>query len=112
MRHVRPALVFFTYAMEGEYAASAVHPIWQQVQARIHGSVARMLYVSAAHMYEQGWMLSKLALKEPDFYLEILKIAYCHFGIIGCVGGRYGHALRTLPEYWPLTYCVLIYFKL
>ena len=50
VRHVRPALVFFTYAMEGEYAASAVHPIWQQVQARIHGSVAHMLYVSAAHM--------------------------------------------------------------
>ena len=71
VRDIRPALVFYTYVMErGHSAASAALPLWQAIQARIHNSKSQQIHIAAAHWYQQGVRLTKLAEREsPTFTL-------------------------------------------
>ena len=71
IRHVRPALVFFSFAIEAERGVALGLSTWQELQMAVIAHKAAIEHVSAAHFYQQGWRMTRLALNHQRCWHRI-----------------------------------------
>mgnify|MGYP007004487550 CR=1 FL=1 len=57
----------------------------------------------------KGWALSQAARNNPTVYRALLHVGREHFGLTGCVGGRLGAGLETIPGLYGTSKSVLVW---
>ena len=109
VRHVRKALVFFTFLSDIDKGNSHDN-LWTECQKRIQSYKHNLLHNLCAIETQQGWLLSREAVIDHRLYTAILKVALFHFKLPGCVGARFGIGLQSIPAIPHICATVMFYW--